>query len=422
MAYDSAMAVLLRGRILTSTADIPQIGWIYIVEDRIAGLGTGDPPARYANADETVAGDERTLIAPGFIDAHNHLPQFNSIGCDGLELLDWLNEIIFPAESEWQDSDLAIDDTRRSLQRMLKSGTTAFAGNLTSHSTGIPAFSHLQDSHPIRAIIGRVLMDRNAPANLCTPGPWEINEYLPTCKPLQAHGSRLSINPRFAIACSSEALQFAGKQASRESNVWVQTHLAESIAECDQVHSLFPDAPHYAGVYDEFGLLHERTLLAHCNHLSLDEWKLIASRKAIVVHCPVANIFLESGSFDLKQAQSHGVRVALGSDVAAGVEVAMPRVARSMIETAKWRRRTIDPDAPIPTPAQAWSMITKGNAAMLGWPDAGVLSKGARADILIMQPDITRWDEHTFGRLMYGWEDEWIQHVLLAGRVRKTNI
>ena len=39
-----------------------------------------------------IGGDENCLISPGFIDTHLHLPQFDSIGHDGLPLLEWLDQ------------------------------------------------------------------------------------------------------------------------------------------------------------------------------------------------------------------------------------------------------------------------------------------------------------------------------------------
>ena len=38
-------------------------------------------------------GGPNALIAPGFIDAHLHLPQFDMIGAHGVPLLNWLERI-----------------------------------------------------------------------------------------------------------------------------------------------------------------------------------------------------------------------------------------------------------------------------------------------------------------------------------------
>jgi cytosine/adenosine deaminase-related metal-dependent hydrolase len=96
----------------------------------------------------------------------------------------------------------------------------------------------------------------------------------------------------------------------------------------------------------------------------------------------------------------------------------MPRVARAMIETAKIRAMTIAPRAQIPTPADAWSMITRGNADALGWSDAGRLEPGASADVLVLEPPFDL-DEYLIGRLIYGWRDEYIAYRIVAGVIRE---
>lgn len=194
----------------------------------------------------------------------------------------------------------------------------------------------------------------------------------------------------------------------------IQTHLAETTTECDRVRDLFPEDPHYTGVYDRCGLLTPRTLLAHCVHLSPSEWEVIRERQSVVVHCPTANTFLRSGLFDLDTAREHGVRLALGSDVAAGPDIAMPRVARAMIEVAKLRALTINPRVHVPTPIEGWHLITRGNAEACGWSDSGKLERGAAADLLVLSGPFER-DEHLIGRLIYGWDESWITARIVAG-------
>jgi len=197
----------------------------------------------------------------------------------------------------------------------------------------------------------------------------------------------------------------------------VQTPFPEPPAEVELVRELFPDDPHYTGVYDRHGLLTDRTILAHGVHLTAPEWALIRERGSVVAHCPTANLFLKAGLFDLRAAREHGARLALGSDVAGGPDVAMPRVARSMIDTAKARELLTGAAQPIPTPAEAWRLITRGNAEALGWEDAGRLEVGAAADLLALRAPEAWMDEHLIGRLLYGWSAELIDARVIAGEV-----
>src|SRR5690606_26284215 len=126
---------------------------------------------------------------------------------------------------------------------------------------------------------------------------------------------------------------------------------------------------------------------------------------------------LGSGHFDLTTARERGVRVALGSDVAGGPDHAMPRVARAMIEVAKSRSfAATDPSGVfIPSPADAWRMMTHDNARALGWDDAGELRVGAAADLLVLRVPDDWHDEHLVGRMLYRWSSDLIEARVLAG-------
>ena len=84
-----------------------------------------DPETRL---DETA---DNTLICPGFIDAHLHLPQFDSIGAAGMPLLPWLNEVIFPAEIRWNDLDYSQGMIERVIRQCAAVGTTALCAYST---------------------------------------------------------------------------------------------------------------------------------------------------------------------------------------------------------------------------------------------------------------------------------------------------
>lgn len=394
--------LILHGRLLIDPHEPLQPGWMRIERGRIVQMEEGSPRAM------PDAGDEHSIICPAFVDAHLHLPQFGCTGCDGMELLAWLDEVIFPAEMRWADCEIAAASAMQAVRDLYEAGTFTFAGYLTAHEQSWDAMMQGTASLPLRGAVGQVLMDRHAPAALIgNPQRW------PDSLPARLEAS---INPRFAVSCSDELLACAGRLAAQHAQALIQTHLAESRAECELVASLFPNDAHYTAVYDRHGLLTDRTLLAHALHLSDDEWRLIASRGCVVVHCPTANAFLRAGVFNLDKAREHCVRLALGSDIAAGPDLAMPRIARAMIETAKLRSMMGPRGVHVPTPAEAWHCITAGNADALSMPDAGRLAIGAAADLLVLRPDVT-FDRHVIGRLIYGWEQRWITHRVLNGRL-----
>ena len=95
----------------------------------------------------------------------------------------------------------------------------------------------------------------------------------------------------------------------------------------------------------------------------------------------------------------------------------MPRVARAMIEVAKARSFGASDPASVfvPSPADAWRTMTRGNALALGMDDAGEIRVGASADILVLRVPDDWHDEHLLGRILYRWSHELIETRILRG-------
>ena len=354
-------------------------------------------------------GDVNTLISPGFIDAHLHLPQFNMIGAHGRTLLDWLHNVTFPAERRWQDTDYARAMTDRVIKECLSVGTTGICAYATIHHDATMAALHQASEAGIRGVIGQVLMDRAPPDFLCRDRSELIDQAARTLD-LFPPGARMSaaVTPRFAVSCTAELLSDAGRLANEHQAV-VQTHLAETIRECETVSSLFEGAD-YVQVYRNAGLLSSRTILGHGIHLVQQDRVTLADLDCVIAHCPTANSFLGSGDMNRAALVEDRVSIALGSDIGAGYERSMVRVARAMIETAARIGQGI------PSAAEAWYQITAGNADAMNWPDTGRISVGNAADLLVIQPD-TPWlecDVDPLAKLMWSWDDRWIRHRISA--------
>ena len=102
-------------------------GFVRVDGEQIVEVVTGEIP-RQADI-----GGEQTLISPGFINAHLHLPQFDMIGAHGIPLLSWLSDITFPAELKWEDVNVAREMTVRVVAQLLSKGTTGICAYATVH-------------------------------------------------------------------------------------------------------------------------------------------------------------------------------------------------------------------------------------------------------------------------------------------------
>ena len=142
------------------------------------------------------------------------------------------------------------------------------------------------------------------------------------------------ITPRFAPSCTSSLLSALGTLAQDQS-LPIQTHISENPSECALVASRFPNSPHYAGVYDDHGLLTSRTVLAHAIHLSPAERTLIRERGSSVSHCPVSNTYISSGMCPVRELLQTGIEVGLGTDVSGGWSPSVLVAAREAVGVSR---------------------------------------------------------------------------------------
>jgi guanine deaminase len=384
-------------------------GHIVIDDGRIVHVD----PSRPSPAPDM--GDEDCIIAPAFTDTHLHLPQFDAIGIDGLELLDWLERAIFPAEMKWADTEYAAAMAARVADELLSFGTTAVAAYATSHHAAAQAAINALAAKGLSGHVGQVLMDQMGPPQLLVPAPAALSQ----ASTLKACGKiRPAVTPRFAVSCSDRLLRGSGELA-RRTGWYIQTHLSETTRECETVAGLHGGRG-YVDIYQDAGLLNQRTLLGHGIHLSDGERETLSACGSRIAHCPTANRFLDAGVMHLARHERHRVRVCLGSDVGAGPDRSMVRVARAMIDAAK-QAGNGEPASKlhIPGAREAWWRITAGNAAALGLEDHGILSPGCDADLVVIRPTKPwRHSVDPLAMLLYAWDDRWIESVLAQGQSR----
>ncbi|MEM6474318.1 MAG: amidohydrolase family protein, partial [Planctomycetota bacterium] len=222
-----------------------------------------------------------------------------------------------------------------------------------------------------------------------------------------------AVTPRYALSCT-EPLMLSAGQLAKDHDAIIQTHLAENTDECRLVSEAFGGA-RYVDVYENVGLLGPRSLFGHGIYLDDQDRRKLASSGSMIAHCPTANSFLSSGTMDRRSHFRSQLGMTLGSDIGAGYERSMVRVARAMIDAAM--RLSKDPSH-FPSAAEAWWQITQGNASAMGWTDVGRIEIGASADVLCIEPDIP-WLKATdpLAMLLFAWDDRWIQQTFLQGRV-----
>jgi guanine deaminase len=426
----------LRARLLTPIGEA-DMAWLDDAAIRVGadGLLAEIGPWRSEGGEKVV--DLRPwVVLPGLVDLHAHLPQLPNAGVGaGLHLLAWLERYIFPLERAF-DEETAARLAPLAFRAFARAGTTTVVAYGAIWEPSLDACFRAAEEHGIRAVIGKVMMDRlsydpsleheqilelslRQSIDLC--GRWHGRD-----------GGRLSyaFTPRFAVSCSAEMLAASAQEAARAGAYW-QTHLSEDRGELREVARLFPDAADYTDVYDRAGGLRPGSILGHAIHLSDREIGRLAESGAAIAHCPSSNLFLASGAMPLARYREAGITIGLGSDVAAGPDLSMFAVmkAGAFTQTALHAMR----QAPHPAmpPIEWLRMATAGGARALGMQDRiGSVEVGKEADLIAVDPALTLplslgdaasdGPDEILSRLIYRPHPDMVRGAWVRGRLLPT--
>ena len=386
-------------------------------DGRIASVGewSDAPPGEVVNL-------SGKIITPGFIDTHLHAPQLEMIGSYGGHLLEWLNRYTFPTERKFEDPEHARRVSRAFYEELLRNGTLTALIFSTVHATATDIFFEEAERRGFRGIIGKTMMDRNAPEYLLDRSPRQsYDESRALLEKWHGRGLlRYAITPRFAPTSTPEQLEYAGQLKREFPDAWVHTHISENQNEVRWVQELFPEAE-YADVYDRYGLLGEKTVLAHGVWLTAEELDLLARRGARVSHCPNSNLFLGSGLFPLHRVLGAGVIVGLGTDIGAGTT---PSIFNAMADAYKVQQvQNVSL-----SPFHLWYLATLGGARALSLDgETGSLEAGKSADFLVLDLQGTpllalrtrraESAEDLLAGLIFMGDDRAVERSVIGGRI-----
>ena len=384
--------------------------------------GWADLPAEHAGA--TVFDHHGAFLLPGFVDTHMHFPQVwcgDSYG--GGQLLEWLNNCIFPSESKFEDPEYAKRAAVEWVDRMITAGTT---NGLIFGS----AFPHAEDflfeearNRGLRIVAGRGiqttgpasgerLMTSEAEAIDLTRA--EIEKWHPLTPEAYSEALQyVAVVPRFSLSVTPTTLAALGElyDEYRDKGVYFTSQLNENArpvtGEIDSTKAVY-DVNSYLDTYDgKFlpgskvggkSLLGPRSVMAHSVHCTDAELARMAETGTSIAHCPVSQLFLGSGTLPWKRTVAAGVNIAIGSDWGAGDEWFIPQVLNACFKVHISERQPVGMD-PYPADDQSLSLHpaellftgTLAGARALALEDrTGNFDVGKEADFVVLDP--SAWD------------------------------
>ena len=443
-------APVVRGTLIHS----PARGDIEIIDDAVIAADSDGNIASIDNASTdsgkaamAAAGRNLTTLAdgqfllPGLVDLHIHAPQWPQLGkALHLPLDEWLQHYTFPLEARYDDLDFARVAYESLIDNLLAHGTTTATYFGTVHLASTALLAELAVSKGQRAVVGKVAMDnpeqcpdyyRDASAGAALDDTRALIEHI---RNIPGNDSGLvlpAVTPRFIPSCTDDLLQGLGSIAD-EYGCHVQTHCSES----DWEHQYVIDRHgiHDTASLDRFGLLTDKTVLAHGNLVDATDMETIRSRASGIAHCPLSNVYFSHAVFPLRTALDRGLKVGLGTDISGGPSpsmlhnckhaVTMSRVLEDGVDPSLAASERGSPDARIDFREAFW-LATAGGADVLGLP-TGRFARGFAFDAIVVdttvpESDVIAWpeldDEHDLlQKILYNADRRNIDKVFVQGR------
>ncbi len=392
---------------------------IVVEDDKITDIAESSIKAGKINPTKIIDANGR-IVLPGFVNCHVHTVQtlFRGI-VDGLELLPWLQEYVFPMESAMNAEDVYVSSLT-GYAELIKSGTTTCA-DFQSVRHVDQAFQAAQRIG-IRASIAKAMMDsEDVPENLRENTNDSIRVNMQLIKQWNTGNNdrlRSMFGPRSLQSCSPELLTEIGR-INTEIRAGVHTHTSENPLEVKKDIAKYGKRPVEA--LRSFGLVDPTTILAHCIHINSNEIQILSESKANVAHCPSSNLKLASGICNIPKLLQSKVNVTIGVDGAAcnnSLDIFKDMKLAALLAKINQQKQTKV------SAEEVLEMATIRGAKALGLDGKiGSIEKGKKADLIIMDLR-TLETTPTFDvleNLVYAASGHNVQTVIIDGRVVMEN-
>ncbi len=356
--------------------------------------------------DATVIDGRGKAILPTFVNAHTHASMTLLRGyADDKELHDWLENHIWPAESGLDEHDIHLG-ARLACLEMIKSGTTCF-NDMYWHFHGV---ARAVEEMGLRAVLSSVFIDFSDSGR--------AREQRALTRQLLSDATRYSdrigfaLGPHAIYSVSKDSLLWA-KSFAAEHRLQIHIHLSETAREVQDCLKLRGVRP--IQYLDSIGFLGPEVVAAHVIHLIDGEMEILARRGVKVVHCPVSNMKLASGSFAYARLRQRGVPVALGTD---GCSSNNNLCMLEEMKVAALHAKLLHGNPTVLPAREVFDMATSGGADMLGI-DCGTIAVGKLADCMLVDLSNHRLAPgyHLVDDMVYSADASCIDTVICDGRI-----
>ena len=318
------------------------------------------------------------IVMPGLVNAHTHsgMSIFRNFTQE-LPLEEWLFNRIFPIEAKLKKEDIHFG-AMLSIAEMIKGGTTTFA-DMYYYMDEVAA---LVEKIGIRANLSKSVLSLNK------EGVGSISRDLEGTKEYFSrwHNSsdgriKVHIEIHSAYIYDEPSIRETA-QLAKDLSTGIHIHVAETENEQNVCYKKY--GMDVVSILDKCGVFDVPVLAAHCVHLSDDNIKLLKQKNATVCHNITSNLKLGSGIARIPDMLEQGINIALGTDGCASNDNLN---MFEEIHLTSLVHKGILKNPTVVRASEVLKMATVNGAKALGFDNLGILEKGAKADIIIIDTD-----------------------------------
>ena len=396
------MSTLIRNAAVFRNNSIVENQNIVINGKYIKEFPDNPDPADY---DEVIEGNNM-LCLPGLVNTHTHVAMtlFRSYA-DDMELMDWLQNKIWPAEDHLDD-DIVYWGSMLAFAEMIRGGTTAFCDMYMFMDSCAKA----ADLAGMRGNLARGL------AGIGPNGDKGLAENIELFKNWDHAGDgrfKVMLGPHASYTCPPDYIRKV-RDAGMKYNIPIHIHLSETQGEVDNCLKEYGKTP--IALMNDLGLFDLPTLAAHCVHVNDDDIRIMKEKDVHVAHNPTSNLKLASGIAPVTKMRAAGITVGLGTDGASSnnkLDMFAEMRLAALIHKVK------DSDPLAINALEALNMATVDGAKCMGYDNLGTLESGSLADIILVNREGFNWMPgfNSISLAVYSGNSMDVDTVMINGKV-----
>ncbi len=359
-------------------------------------------------ADVVIDATDKAVLPP-YINAHTHAAMTLLRGyADDMDLMDWLQNKIWPIEAKLTEEDVYIG-TKLACLEMIKTGTAYFI-DMYWHLPGI--FKAVEEMG-LKALLAGVIIDMfdDVQANELIRKNTRLYEYLKWTDRI-----KFCLGPHSIYTVSEKSLKWV-RNFAYENNIPITIHVSETEYEVEQCREKTGLRP--IEYLESLNFLGPDVIIAHGIHLNDSEIGILSKHKTIVAHNPVSNMKLCSGTMPFQKLIDNDIEVVLGTDGCSSnnnLNMAEEMKVMALIHKSE------SGNTELASANDVYEIATNNRVKSL-FPETGCLEVGKRADLILV--DLNHYqlqpNHNLISNLVYSGTGDVVDTMIVDGNILMLN-